>query len=389
MAYIETWDETKPAGTRALSLGDDDIRELKRALRERFAAGGMHFPSTDDSNAGLFDNVKFIEQSSNPTSEANRGFLFTKDVSGITELYWMDSSGNVIQLTSAGKILITSLFLAGETRGDLIVRGASAWQRLPIGTNGQVLKSDGTDPSWGTPAVGGVQSGAVNLRILSASNSTVTLTADNVSVADSSGNTALSGSINKTLDITASGANGLDTGSEAASTWYYIWAIRKSTDGTVAGLFSTSATAPTMPSGYDQKALVGVVRNDSSSNFIGFRQTGKIWTYLLGQTLVSGAPGMGSWTAIDTSGFVPSGVSEVAFGEFAMRANTVLFSNRNDRSLTANGAIDTNRVNMFSNYSSKELFWRFLIETADTLYWASNDAQNTIYIDGFELTKLA
>lgn len=37
---------------------------------------------------------------------------------------------------------------------------------------------------------------------------------------------------NLSADITASGAGGLDTGSEAASTWYDIYAIRKSSDGT-------------------------------------------------------------------------------------------------------------------------------------------------------------
>ena len=37
-----------------------------------------------------------------------------------------------------------------------------------------------------------------------------------------------------TADITASGANGLDTGSEGASRWYSIHAIRKSSDGTKA-----------------------------------------------------------------------------------------------------------------------------------------------------------
>ena len=156
MAFIKTWDETKPAGTRALNLGDDDIREFKRAVRERLAGGGMYFPSTDDANAGLYNNVKFIEQSANPTVEANRGFLFTKDVSGVTELYWMDSSGNVMQLTSGGAFLITNLSVSGQARGDLIVRGASAWQRLAIGASGRFLRSDGTDPSWSLIQAGDV-----------------------------------------------------------------------------------------------------------------------------------------------------------------------------------------------------------------------------------------
>ena len=71
-------------------------------------------------------------------------------------------------------------------------------------------------------------------------------------------------SVNLTVDITASGANGLDTGSEAASTNYYLWVIYNGT--TVAGLISASKTAPTMPSGYTFKALTGEFFNDSGSD---------------------------------------------------------------------------------------------------------------------------
>lgn len=148
MVYVKTWDETKPAGSRALSLGDDDIREFKYAIRERLQGGGMYFPDTNDDNAGLFNWIKFIEQSSNPTQETNRGFLFTKDVSGVTELYWMDSAGNVSQLTTAGKFSL-SVLGGWQARGDLIRGGASAWERYALGASGKILKSDGTDAVWG------------------------------------------------------------------------------------------------------------------------------------------------------------------------------------------------------------------------------------------------
>ena len=51
------------------------------------------------------------------------------------------------------------------TRGDLIVRGASVPQRLAVGSNGQFLTSNGTDPSWGalpsaTTSVAGIQENA-------------------------------------------------------------------------------------------------------------------------------------------------------------------------------------------------------------------------------------
>lgn len=77
----------------------------------------------------------------------------------------------------------------------------------------------------------------------------------------------LTGNIDVSLAV--SGAAGLDTGSEAANTKYYYWLIRKSSDGTVSVIASTSATSPTMPSGYDQKRLMPfMVVNDASSNII-------------------------------------------------------------------------------------------------------------------------
>lgn len=70
-----------------------------------------------------------------------------------------------------------------------------------------------------------------------------------------------------TVDITTSGENGADGFTEANSTWYSVWIIKKP-DGTVASLLSTSATSPTLPSGYTLKRRVGWVRNDGSGNFI-------------------------------------------------------------------------------------------------------------------------
>ena len=82
-------------------------------------------------------------------------------------------------------------------------------------------------------------------------------------------NIVLSGAV--TVDITASGANGLDTGAEAAATWYAVHVIKDSADVlAVAGLLSLSAAAPTLPAGYDVFRRVGWVRNDSGSNIAEF-----------------------------------------------------------------------------------------------------------------------
>lgn len=69
----------------------------------------------------------------------------------------------------------------------------------------------------------------------------------------------LASGLTKRLDAAWSvGTNqgGLDTGA-IANTRYYLWLIARSDTGVVDALFSTSATAPTMPANYDQKRLIG------------------------------------------------------------------------------------------------------------------------------------
>ena len=97
--------------------------------------------------------------------------------------------------------------------------------------------------------------------------------------------------------------NGLDAGAEAADTWYYIYVIYDSTDGSIAGLLSVSDTAPTLPGTYDKKRLVGVVRNDSSSDFIAFLQRDEL-VVIEPQTLVTGF-GFTTWQVLSLVGLVP------------------------------------------------------------------------------------
>lgn len=51
-------------------------------------------------------------------------------------------------LTDSGGVLTAIPTIT--TRGDLLTRDASTYTRLPVGTSGQVLCSDGTDPLWVT-----------------------------------------------------------------------------------------------------------------------------------------------------------------------------------------------------------------------------------------------
>jgi hypothetical protein len=90
----------------------------------------------------------------------------------------------------------------------------------------------------------------------------------------------LSEAITKRLDAAwAVGTNqgGRDTGAEASSTWYHVWLI--SNGGVVDVLFSTSATSPTMPSGYTYKRRIGSIYNSSGSVITAFDQIGDLFLW--------------------------------------------------------------------------------------------------------------
>jgi len=67
-----------------------------------------------------------------------------------------------------------------------------------------------------------------------------------------------------TLDLTTD----LDTGSEAASTWYYIWVFKHPTTLATTFRFSISSTSPTQPAGYTKQRRLGSYYNDSGSNLL-------------------------------------------------------------------------------------------------------------------------
>lgn len=72
------------------------------------------------------------------------------------------------------------------------------------------------------------------------------------------------------------GNGGLDTGSVAAGT-YHLWLIGRSSDDAVDALFSLSASAPTMPVGWDRKAYMWPVVRLASAN-LGFVQVGNYFS---------------------------------------------------------------------------------------------------------------
>ena len=254
-------------------------------------------------------------------------------------------------------------------------------------TTAKIADGAVTDAKLANLRASAVKGTFANMTIERASASTVDIDADYLVVEDGSGDRVDISSINLTADITASGANGLDTGSENSGTWYYVWVIYNSVSTTTAALLSTSSTSPTMPSGYTYKALVSAVRNDSSSDFLDFKQHGLEYWYAAFQSMATGNIGTGAWTSFSTSSYVPSGISTDVRGTIGS-GNKIGITNDNATS-TSDSTIEGTRYILNGNALEQEAMWRFLITTSDTLYWYSSAVNSTVYCSGFHVNKLS
>lgn len=259
------------------------------------------------------------------------------------------------------------------TRGD-IVRGGSTGvaERLGVGTNGQVLTSDGTDVTWsdasaGQPLITNVLAPHKGLVVKYVSATTVDIDATAVVLTNSSNVQVTASSVNLTADITTSGANGLDTGSEASSTWYHIWVIFNGS--TVAALLSTSSTAPTMPSGYTYKGYVGAIYNNSSSNFDNIHQMGSRFVIPKVNVLTDGSAT--TYTALSLTSVVPPTAISVC-GEGQVRDASSPFVYEILYLASDSGGLGEVGGRTMNNTTSSGFLFPFpdlIMKTAQTMYY--------------------
>lgn len=83
------------------------------------------------------------------------------------------------------------------------------------------------------------------------------------------GSPAVSANSATTLNAAVNGINGLDSGSLANDTWYYVFVIADSSNKNPTGtILSTSRTAPVLPFGYDSIRWIDVQRTNGSAQFL-------------------------------------------------------------------------------------------------------------------------
>lgn len=134
---------------------------------------------------------------------------------------------------------------------------------------------------------------------------------------NSSGHPRLYSGGTLTVNLATTGANGLDTGLKANSTWYHIYLISNGT--TTASLASTSATSPALPGSYTYFMRVGAMQTDGSGNLYRTIQKGHDARYVITATtntasfpFAKSGSSSSSWVAqqVTGNGYAAPGTAE-------------------------------------------------------------------------------
>lgn len=197
------------------------------------------------------------------------------------------------------------------------------------------------------------------------------------------------------ISLAGSGANGLDTGTSVASTWYSVWVISNGT--TTAGLLSLSATSPTMPAGYTFKARVGWVRSDGTANKypLSFIQAGRSVQYKVGGNVaelpklitgISGNPVTPTWTPVSTANFFPSTVSSIFMGLYNQGASTQTTAAPSNSYGAVNATTNMPMCNISNSAanSNQNNFLIRMIPESSNVYYASNATVSHLSAFGWE-----
>lgn len=168
-------------------------------------------------------------------------------------------------------------------------------------------------PSIGGTGTGGVEATPSNLQasVTSNTSSTITITADCVPTDDGTTGLYLR-TVNVTSSLATAGpaAGGRDqAGAFTASSWVYAYLIYGFGQATSA-LWSASASAPTLPSGYTHAALVSAAYMASSGNTVAYPYyvVGRQHFYTVGGAAVSAVTNghaTGSYSTVSGSAFAP------------------------------------------------------------------------------------
>ncbi|WET12293.1 phage tail protein [Pseudomonas sp. D3] len=189
---------------------------------------------------------------------------------------------------------------------------------------GTAMASEGTDDSCimtplktavAAPSVRGARS---KLRVLTTGfDQYVTVTADQLVLQSASGVHSRLRNATFQVSTAVQGVGGLDAGVIAANKWYSVWAIYSPEDGTLRGMLSESATAPTVPNVTYRYCRVCWIFTDATNKWpLGCTYSGNkaTWKVAAGSNVptarimasgVNGHPNTTTWVPIPWANFAP------------------------------------------------------------------------------------
>jgi len=341
--------------------------------------GGTTWATTTLAQLGttLEDGTKLygdtsIDTSSQPAGTSMKYRILTAN-SKVINIHGVSFTWGAIQAQNAGALTVSGNLQIDGTSRYLNFGNTAGTSGYGFRDNAGTLQFKDSAGSWSDLSAAGNSTAYGAYKNLVASSTAgfdttkVTLTADYLTLKDSSDKVYQAASVNVTANITASGVNGLDTGAEAGNTWYYLYVIYN--DTTVASLLSTSATAPTLPSGYTYSRLVSAVRNDGSSNFLAYKQNDEEVWYAARQSIASGLTST-SYAAQDVSALIPTASER---GKMAL-FGAIVVSGTSDVHISSDGI---NAKTVFKAYDTSTN-----IGDLHELYYSGGAAPNRVPTNG-------
>ena len=287
---------------------------------------------------------------------------------------------NIFKLTSSGPVALT---------GSEIITN-----------NLVVLTYDGTEFQLvaGGSAAGasGGSTGPIRNLIIKNNagtpNTKVDVTADSIPVYTNAGAGVGLLSVSVTIDATTTGANGLDTGSLANSTWYAVYLIYNGS--AVAGLMSTSGSAPTLPGGYTYFTRYGWIQTDGSAHLLNnactLLQKGIRAQYVnTGSGLpemISGASGsttVPTWTSQSVSAFVPPTASRI-LGTLSLPPGAAAILAPNSNYGAGGSTSNPPPVSQVTGTGYTTIPFEFELESTNIYYAGTNAAGQGAFCLGWE-----
>jgi hypothetical protein len=240
--------------------------------------------------------------------------------------YWAGFGFWVENLNPGGTVTFTV-----NANDQVETFGSGVSYLLNVGDSIYICTNAASSGTWfveltqGTTASGSPPGVYSNLIIKVASNTTVTASANFASVSD--GLNFYTVVPSATINGAVNGLNGLDTGSLAIDSWYYVWAIYNPTTQVAGWILSLQSTAngtflAALPSGFKAYGRYGAVQTiHASATFYGTFQFGNRAQYVVGLAQTanllsiisgsSGSPTVPTWTSTALTRFVPTTASAI------------------------------------------------------------------------------